>query len=649
MSRFVYPNLKRDLLIAASLLLIALAFKFVYLKTAESTYNIEELPLAALTLAGDVRAQANIATTRLYGTAPITTALSLQAFGFTPLGLKFPNIVAFLLTVVFVSLFARKTPALRDGGLWWLPALLMVIGPPVLQMWGMKNRGGFIETMLALAICLWMCARRQDAPLPSLDKLLLALIIGLATWSQPIAAVWGVVILAYVFWQDARFAPRELPKTLLLLVMGLIIGLLPLLNLNFLFNFNTFSVLNEGEKIDGVDLGVAGRVRETLVFGLPRLLGLKEQWRPEWVLWAPAARAFYLIFLLPLAWGTFCILRDAWRDRRISVELVMLAAGGAVLAANLLSSWGNFQAEPRRLLLLYVPYVVLTALGLARARRFLWPFLILWCGFNLWSNYVYVSKYRDGFSQPAYQRLDDVAEYLKSKKIIGVYTDVWTGGRVTFASHGTVPWYPSVYEQTPHGYLGDAVLNTDEAMLFNQNAAGGVAGRTAFWNDVRGAEIPCSEKVIHKIAIISCRYRVEINGLTALAESHRLKPGNAIVEVSAKDKEMMTLVGAKHDDELVATGAAGFLTFGPYKPLPVGRYRLEVDGTATTPFEIDAAVELGNRVLRKASLKAAEDPAKQRLATLEFEVSRAAPDLEVRIVVPPNSDVHVRGYRVIVR
>jgi hypothetical protein len=649
MSLLQRPGVKRDLLIVAVLLLCAVAFKWVYLQTAESSYNIEELPLPALTLAGDIRAQANIATTRLYGTAPITTALSLQAFGFTPLGLKFPNIVAFLLTAVFLGLFARRLPALRDSGLWWLPVLLWVMGPPVLQIWGMKNRGGFIETMLALAICLWMCARHQESPLPPLDKLLLALVIGIATWSQPIALVWGVVILAYVFWQDARFAPRALPQTTLLLVLGLVIGLLPLINLNFLFNFNTFAVLNEGEKIQGVDLGVAGRARELLIAGFPRLLGLKEQWRPEWLLWPPAARALYLVFLLPLAWACIGIVRDSIVRRRFSVELLVLGAGGIVLAANLLSSWGNFQAEPRRLLLLYVPFVILTALGLARARRFLLPFLLLWCGYNLWANYAYVHKYRDGFSLPAYQRLDDVAAYLQRKKMVGVYTDVWTGGRVTFASQGKVPWYPSKYEPTPHGYLGDAILNTNEAMIFNLNAPGGVEGRQNFWSDVRGAAIPCVEKVFGKTAIIHCTRRIDIDDLAMAARAHQQKPGDVVLDLKAGDETMLSLVGAKRDGVLASTGKPGFLTYGPYKSLPVGRYRLEANGTSSTPFVIDVAKDTGQRVLGKASLAAAQDPATQRLATLEFELAKPATDLEVRIVVPPNSDLRLQGYRIVVR
>lgn len=649
MSTFQHSRLRRDVTIAVLLLLAALAFKVIYLKTAESSYNIEELPLSALTLAGDVRAQANIASTRLYGTAPITTAISLKVFGFTPLGLKFPNIVTFLLSVVFLSLFARRLPALRDANLWWLPALLLVIGPPVLQIWGMKNRGGFIETILALSICLWICARRQEEPLPSLDKFILAIVIGLATWSQPIALVWGVVIMAFVFWQDARFDPRALPKTLLWLIAGLVIGLMPLFNLNFLFNFNTFTVLNHGESPDGVDLGVLGRIRETIVFGFPRLLGLKEQWQTEWVLWAPAARALYLLFLLPLAWAVVGILRDFFRSRRFGLEMVVLCVAALVLAANFISSWGNFQAEPRRLLLLYVPYALLTALGLVRARRFLWPFLVLWCAFNLWSNYTYISKYRDGFTRSPYLPLNAVADYLKAKKIRAIYTDVWTGGRVTFASQGNVVWYPSNYEPTPHGYLGDSVLNSDEAMVFNLDGAGGVAARDAFWVDARSMQLPCMERTFRKVVVVHCAARIDLLELPIKAASRRIKPGDVLLDVNAIDKEMLTLVGVKRDDVLAASGKPGFLSFGPYKALPVGRYVLEVEGSASTPFDIDVAMEGGTRVLSKASLKGAEDPAKQRLVTLPFEATKAASDVEVRIVVPANSDVQVRKYRIVAR
>lgn len=652
MSKPYSSLVRRDVLIAALLVLAGLAFKFIYLETAESSYNIEELPLSALTLAGDNRAQANIASTRLYGTAYITTAMSLETFGFTPLGLKFPNIVLFFLSLVFLSLFSRRLTDLGKQSVWLLPAALLVMGPPVIQIWGMKNRGGFIETTCALTICLWICARPVKGPMPSLDKLILGIIIGLAIWSQPISLVWGVVITGYVLWQDTSFSVKALPRSLVLMAAGIFIGLLPLINLNYLFNFNTFKVLGQGEAVGGVDLGRMGRFHEMLVAGFPRLLGLKEQWSNDWVLWAPAARILYLLFLLPCIWASVKIVLDFLRTRKIGPEMLVLVVAAAVIGANIVSSWGNFQGEPRRLLLLYLPFAVLTTLGLVWTRRFLVPFLLLWCTFNIWVNYVYIGKHRDGFSQPAYQRLDEVAQYLDIHKIQGVYTDVWIGGRVTFASGGKIPWYPSHYQPTQHGYVGDDVLNTDEAMLFNLDTPIGSNGRNMFMADVQDAGVVCKESAMKRIAIIHCNRRLVLSALpldAALNRHRPKKPGDVVLALEVGDSAVATQVGIKRNGALISSGRAGFLMYGPYKQVPAGSYLIEVAGTSNTPFALDVVAEQGVLVLRQVEKSAGEDAVAKRLARLEVDIEKPVSDLEIRISVPADSDARIEGYRLVVR
>lgn len=652
MSRFYSSIVRRDVLIIVLLILAGFAFKFIYLKTAESSYNIEELPLSALTLVGDTHAQANVSKTRLYGTAYITTAMSLETFGFTPLGLKFPNMVLFFISLVFLSLFSRRLTALRERSAWLLPAALLVMGPPVIQIWGMKNRGGFIETICALTICLWICARPANELLPSLHKLVLAIIIGLAIWSQPIALVWGVIVIAYVLWQEASLSPKTLPQSFALMGAGVFIGLLPLINLNYLFNFNTFAVLGQGETVEGIDLGLTGRFREMLIAGVPRLLGLKEQWSPDWVLWAPAARILYLLFLLPCIWASINIALDFFRTRKIGPEMLVLAVTATVIGANIVSSWGNFQGEPRRLLLLYVPFAVLTGLGLVRARRFLIPFLLLWCCFNVWVNYVYIGKHRNGFSQPVYQRLDEIAKYLRTNKIQGVYTDVWIGGRVTFASQGKIPWYPSHYQPTPHGYVGDDVLNTNEAMLFSLSTPDGKNGRNAFLADVQGAGIACKESILKNIAIIHCNRKLVLSQLALEAARNRQKPkksGEVVLALATDDKAVATHVGIKRDGAIVSDGRAGFLMYGPYRRVPAGDYVLEVSGTSSTPFALDVATDQGARVLGRVEMAAGQDAAAKRLARLEFDLERPVSDLEIRINVGAGSDARVEGYRLLAR
>lgn len=651
MTREMNSSTLRRLLVPVLLLVIAaVALKAVYLQTAESSFNAEELPLSALTLAGDTRAQANIATTRLYGTAPITTTLSLEAFGFTPLGLKLPNIVFFFLSMIFLALLARRLPELKVGMLWLLPSTLLVLGPPVVQIWGMKNRGGFIETFFALILCLWICARREAFPLRSIDKLAVAIIVGLAVWSQPIAIIWGAALFAYVLWMDASFSPKALPASIGLLVAGFLVGVLPLINMNYLFNFNTFAVISHGEVVEGIDLGWQGRVRELLVGGMPRLLGLKEQWSNDWVIWAPAARALYVLFLAPAIWAAVRLVVEFLRSRKVTVGLLVLGVALIVIAANIISSWGNFQLEPRRLLLLYVPFAILTSLGLLQTRKLLFPYLIVWIAFSAWANYVYIGKHRYGFSHQGYLHLDEVATYLISNRITGVYTDVWTGGRVTFASKGRIPWYTSEYEPSLHGYVGDDDLEPREAMLFNLSAPSGASGYAAFAGDAKHAGIRCVETTLQNIAILHhCSQRVELSELGMEAIRRQTKSGQVVLAMKAGDGDVKTLVGAKRDGKLAAVGKEGFLMFGPYKALPPGKFVVELDGTSHTPFSFDVAGQQGERVYAQVEMATGLDIDNRKLARLELEIDHSVKDVEVRIRVPANSDIQVDGYRILAR
>jgi hypothetical protein len=207
-----FTNLKGTAIPLAMLLLVAIFAKLVYLKTAESAYNIEEVPLTAVTLVGDSNALVDLSTTRLYGTAPITSAISLKLLGFNVLGLKFPNIVFALAAFVLLALLCRRIFQNAYGAYWLLPSALLVLGPPVIQMWGMKNRGGFVEIIFALVLCLWICASPpKDGVLSSCRKFIIAIVIGLATWSQPLAILWGVVVIGYVIWQDAAHSIRSVP------------------------------------------------------------------------------------------------------------------------------------------------------------------------------------------------------------------------------------------------------------------------------------------------------------------------------------------------------------------------------------------------------------------------------------------------------
>lgn len=592
MFKISVTNLKSTGFLLIALVLVAILLKFVYLKTAESTYNVEEIPLVSMTLIGGSNALADESTSRLYGTTPITSAISLKLFGFNALGLKFPNIVFAMATFVLLALLCRRIFQGAYRLAWLIPSALLVLGPPVIQVWGMKNRGGFIESIFALVLCLWICASpSKDGVLSTFQKFVIAIVIGLATWSQPIALLWGVVVIGYAVWQDAAYSIRSVPKSLLLVFFGLLIGLMPLIQMNFHFNFNTFHVLDRGEAPGGIDLGRAGRFHEMLVGGIPRLLGLKRQWQDQWVVPAPMAWVLYTVFVFPCILASWRVVANFLRTRKVTITLALVGVAVIVILANIASSWGNFQDEPRRLLLLYVPFAVLTTLGLLRSKVFLITYLTIWCAFNAWANWTYISDHRHGFAHPLYKPLGEVAAFLKQAGVSGVYSDVWTGGRVTFASEGTIPWYRSRYLPTVYGYVGDDRLVPDEAMLFNLHVPGNAEARDRFLKDVEKAGISCANAVVQEIVIVHhCDSGIDFNIASSGMQRDAgiapdLHPGR--VSAAAQQPGVAYLAGGWSSPEPwgVWSGAqAEILRFGTGKLKQDVAYTLTLRGrTYTTP------------------------------------------------------------------
>lgn len=104
---------------------------------------------------------------------------------------------------------------------------------------------------------------------------------------------------------------------------------------------------------------------------------------------------------------------------------------------------------------------------------------------------------------------------------------------------------------------------------------------------------------------------------------------------------------------LRATGRAGWLAFGPYAPVPRGRYVVELRGTVDAghagALHVDVADGKGSNVIAavEAAPDALGDPASPGLLlALPFELVADSADLEVRVRASEASRVSVSGYRI---
>lgn len=105
--------------------------------------------------------------------------------------------------------------------------------------------------------------------------------------------------------------------------------------------------------------------------------------------------------------------------------------------------------------------------------------------------------------------------------------------------------------------------------------------------------------------------------------------------------------GVRQGAAMVSTGNPGCLLYGPYWPLPVGKYQVLISGLATgitADTYADVAYDRGRRILAKNQLS---QKGNGGLAVLEFDLSEAVEDFEVRVMVGANEVVSVDSVEIV--
>lgn len=630
------PQSKYLLAVVFLLVLCALAIKLAYLATAESSYNAEEVAAAAVDLVSQGPSRIDVTTTRLYGTSLITSGLSYYLFGITVFAMKLPNLLFFMASLMVLILLSKRLLPSTSKYLFLIPPLLFALGPPVLQMWGLKNRGGYIESIFALVLCLWVIAKDRGYLDPKKKNLLiLSIVIGLATWSQPISLVWGLPLLLFVGIQILTVNPGHFSRATLIAAFGLLVGLMPLVVLNLWFDFNTLTYLSIHEvPIETGDLGFWGRTTEFFQNGLPRLLGLKEQWSSSWLLPTPVSAFFYVFLLLPCLIGTYEVVRSSFKQRKLDIWATIPLIAVVVILANVCTSWGNFQLEPRRLLLLYVPLFLLSARGLKSSRAYAFSYCFVWVIFCSWANFTYIEKYPDGFSTRKYERLDGVSDYLLGEGVTGVYTDFWVGNRLTFSSEGKIQWFRTDYIPTSYGFISDGILGPQNAIIFDPERMS-YSSLEKFESDLESDGISCKKQVLDGLHILlGCSDLVDLLSLGALDE--------LVVSFRGSLDVFHSQVGVLTDGGMQSDNRSGFLIYGPYEPFAPGTYQLKVYGTSMSANE--SFTDIVSRKAEWQHYKAALQPTGGETGLLANGcaiIRIQTQDTEIRVFVGENDKVLV--------
>lgn len=107
-----------------------------------------------------------------------------------------------------------------------------------------------------------------------------------------------------------------------------------------------------------------------------------------------------------------------------------------------------------------------------------------------------------------------------------------------------------------------------------------------------------------------------------------------------------TQVGRLNDAVVETSGRAGFLFFGPYRPLRAGRYELILNGQANAASQayVDVVAEGGRATYFKQML--ASQPAGSALGRWQFDLPHDVSDLQVRLWVGEGDQFAISSYTV---
>jgi hypothetical protein len=114
------------------------------------------------------------------------------------------------------------------------------------------------------------------------------------------------------------------------------------------------------------------------------------------------------------------------------------------------------------------------------------------------------------------------------------------------------------------------------------------------------------------------------------------------------DERLGSGVGSQSGLQLLTTGKAGWLVYGPYLALPAGHYLIQVIGTLTRPGDpaayAEVATSVGTVIHASSTVRMSEDGI---IAKFELELAIAVTDLEIRVWVAADSEICVSRLEII--
>jgi hypothetical protein len=379
---------------------------------------------------------------------------SLEAFTAAPLFRIFDSSTVLLKLVPtayslgFLAFSAMLARDLFGTGPGLATAAYLAVPPAVWAVWSTKARGGYAEVLFlgeALLLVTLVFAREPGRRV----AMLWGLLAGLAFWTHLLAIVYiAPAVLYLVLGRRGRFASGQLG----MLLVGLLVGVLPLLVDNFSNGFRTVAAL-----LQPPDLPIDPPAQLVRFFrvGVPVLLGLGQPTTSQTMFdqdWPLRPAGHLIVALAAVAVLTLAVLTYLPAVRRLlkcgadhlSAPALLVFVALVVPPVVALSRFGFFVSEPRYALPLYSTVPLLAGV-LWRAP---WPTLRapivgLVMAFNLWSLLSTDQRLwrpEDTPDSTAATR-SELVRYLVPQDRHQMYTDYWIGYPVMFETRETVLAY----------------------------------------------------------------------------------------------------------------------------------------------------------------------------------------------------------------
>ncbi|MBP1157466.1 MULTISPECIES: hypothetical protein [unclassified Paenibacillus] len=650
--------------IVLAFIFLNISIKIIYMFTAQSTINGEEANIGTLAMhyIHNWNIDLDYSQTRLYSISRYFTALLFFFFGISIPVLKSSSLIFSILYIgafyLLIREIYRDLPITRKNQLFFVVTFGYVcISPSLLNIWSLKNRGGFIESLFIGTLIIYLTIKYiRSQHINKTQFLIMGYLWGLALWVHPITISY-IVVSFFFLMLHLIINRNKIFKNMFISLVGALIGILPLLILNFYYKFNTFQFFKNTEP-DGPYRTLSQKTLHLLTDAFPMIFGFKHELTNDYIFPSLISILLIILFFSLILIAFYKVIFDLL-NRKIEVKYrikpieVILALFILNCLLIVISSWGSFLIEPRRALTLYTTVPIIILYGISHLNKKTSTILLLLLMFiNLYSNYSYIKKYPNGYDDFSYKHYTDATNYLLENSIDHIFTNSWYGYKITFESKEKITWSKTNFLTASYGYAHNGNVTKNTAFVFSYLDEEYMKD---FEDKIINNHITFSKVEKNNLFIYhnfseefnaNELYMGVINKITSEFNANEIvflwKPSNNI---------FYSEVGEKNErGNITSKGEEGYLLYGPYISLEKGEYRLEISGTparledADNVF-FDVIADSGKQtIIPKSSFKLIGN---QLIGSNYFTLHENVGTIEFRVYVNKNSFLELTSVRLI--